>query len=676
MAGSHSRYIPALDGLRAFAVLSVIAYHMGFSWAQGGLLGVTVFFVLSGYLITGLLITEYRTEHSINLPNFWLRRVRRLVPAIIFVILGVALLCTLFNHALLTKMRDDIIPSLFFYSNWWQIFHNVSYFQAIGSPSPLQHFWSLAIEEQFYLIWPVLLLTLFKHGVKSKPLRRGILVLALISVVDMALLYSPTADPSRVYYGTDTRAFSLLIGAWLAFTWPSANLTEESGRKLPKQTRALFNVASIAAFVGLVMMVAFANGYSPFLYRGGILLCSLLTAIVIAAMVHPISLLGKAASAPPLVWIGKRSYGMYLWHYPILLLMTDHNTTADPNPLWLLLELGVIFGISAFSYTFIENPIRHGGLEDWVRSVRSGAINLQQYVSEHMVPAIAGGLVVVVALGGIAFVPPEYGVKGIQELREAEAQEENAQVDAITQAPQVKTYSPVLIGDSVSVHIIPIFHNTFPDGLIDSAVNRQMAAGRSLYDQYRDAGCVGDTVIIALGTNGTVTAAEVDALMADIGPDKQVYFVNTRSPQDWMETTNAQLSASTTRYANAHLVDWYGLSAGHDEWFDGDGTHLNDEGSVAYMQMICNAMGYTAYTPSINDFYTDNGQAHVGMENFVGDTLETTVEADGAAQNTTTEDSSGSDSDSSSASDSSTDSSSASDSSATDNSGSTQNTAS
>jgi peptidoglycan/LPS O-acetylase OafA/YrhL len=597
MPHNRTRYIPALDGLRAFAVLSVIAYHMGFTWAQGGLLGVTVFFVLSGYLITGLLIAEYRRTGRINLPDFWLHRVRRLVPAIVFLILTVAALCTLFDHELLTKMRDDILPSLFFYSNWWQIFHNVSYFQAIGSPSPLQHFWSLGIEEQFYLIWPVLLLFLFKRKTRSKNLRRGILIAAALSALAMAILYSPDVDPSRVYYGTDTRAFSLLIGAWLAFMQSRMAARAEKEHPQPVDMDTVFDCAGAVALAGLIAMAACVNGSSPFLYRGGLVLCSVLTAIVIATFIRPESLLGKAAAAKPLVWVGKRSYGMYLWHYPILLLMTNPNSTSDPSLLWSLLELAIIFGVSAFSYRFIEDPIRHGALETWVHGIRSGEIDLRGYFAQRALPAAGAGLVALIAIGGIALVPPEAGIKDIQSLQQAAADQADNQQDGQSEAgaDQAATvYSVVLIGDSVSVRAIPDFHETFPDGLIDSAVNRQMTEGEQIYDGYRDAGCVGDTVVFALGTNGPVSTTLIDKLMGDIGDAKQVYFINTRSPRDWVEATNAALAYAAQTYANAHVIDWYGYSAGHDDWFDGDGTHLTADAAEIYTDMIRNAIGYTA----------------------------------------------------------------------------------
>ena len=217
MSGTKSRYIPALDGLRAFAVLAVIAYHLGMQWAPGGLLGVTVFFVLSGYLITSLLLIEWDNTETINLPQFWLRRVRRLMPAVVLVIVCTAALCALLDHSLLTKLRDDMWAALLWVTNWWYIFQDASYFDALGAPSPLTHFWSLAIEEQFYLVWPVVLLVAHKTGVKRTTMRNATLIVALLSALEMALLYNPLDDPSRVYYGTDTRAFSLLIGAWLAF---------------------------------------------------------------------------------------------------------------------------------------------------------------------------------------------------------------------------------------------------------------------------------------------------------------------------------------------------------------------------------------------------------------------------------------------------------------------------
>ncbi|MGI6220864.1 MAG: acyltransferase family protein [Coriobacteriales bacterium] len=592
----RGRYIPALDGLRAFAVLAVIFYHMGFTWAQGGLLGVTMFFVLSGFLITGLLLMELRTTHTINLPQFWLRRVRRLVPAIVLVILVVAVLCTIFNHVLLTKMRPDVVPSLFFFSNWWQIFHNVSYFEAMGSPSPLQHFWSLAIEEQYYLIWPPLLLLLVKSRVKKTTVRRGLLVAALVSVLLMAFIYNPDADPSRVYYGTDTRAFSLLIGAWLAFIWPMGQLTEKQAEKVAGKPKWVLEICGTIALIGVLAMCAFANGYSPLLYRGGILLCSALTALTIAAIAHPASLLGRVVGCKPLVWIGKRSYGMYLWHYPILLLMTNPNATDGPNYLWCILELAIIFVVSALSYKFIENPLRHGALGKWVRAVRDGSINVWAFVRGHVIQVVAGVALVLAAVLGLALTPPAQGVQGMDQMQQ-QSEEQQAMLEKLRGLEKSdKVYDVLLIGDSISVRPTPYFQETFPNGLIDAAINRQMSEAQEIFETYDKQGAVGDTVVFAVGTNGPITTELINSLIDAVGSSRQIYFVNLRAPDDFIDANNEVIQQAVDSHDNVHLIDWHSLSAGHEEYFDGDGTHLTEEASAIYIEMIREALGYQTPT--------------------------------------------------------------------------------
>ena len=594
-ARPKSRYIPALDGLRAFAVLAVIAYHMGMPWATGGLLGVTIFFVLSGYLITSLLVIEFQGTGRINLPQFWLRRVRRLVPAIVFVLVSIAVLCTLFNHALLTKLRPDVLPSLFFFNNWWQIFHNVSYFDALGSPSPVTHFWSLAIEEQFYLIWPVLLFILMKLGVKKRFLSVMTLVLALASALEMGILFDPHGDPSRVYYGTDTRAFSLLIGAWLAFVWPSNQLGATDNVKIGTNARRALDGVGILAFIGLCLMVAFADGFSPFLYRGGLVLCSVLTAIVIAVLVHPASILGKFWGLSPFVWIGKRSYGIYLWHYPLLLLIVPQNGLVE-TPWWMLLvALAAIFACSAFSYRFVENPIRHGAIGQLLADIANRRTTLGEWMREHIFPVIASVALVAVAVGGLIFVPDTSALEGGDLLKDESAQVGGPTAGALSgdgqeASEQTAKLDVLMIGDSVSVRAIPYFQEAFPYGAIDSAVNRQLYVGQDIYKSYADQDIVGDVVVFALGTNGVATDEQLDTLIGAVGADKHIWLINTRSTTSWMGETNDTLARAADRYDNVELIDWYNLSAGHGDWFDGDGTHLSEAGAQAYVDMVKNAV--------------------------------------------------------------------------------------
>ena len=585
-----SRYIPALDGLRALAVLGVIAYHMGMAWAPGGLLGVTVFFVLSGYLITSLLLIEWDNTGTINLPQFWLRRIKRLFPAIAFVIICVAALTTIFDHSLLTKLREDMWAALCWVTNWWYILRDVSYFDALGAPSPVTHFWSLAIEEQFYVVWPVVLILAHKFGVKRSHMRNATLVLVLASALEMALLFNPDADPSRVYYGTDTRAFSLLIGAWLAFVWPSNQLGANNEVQLDRNVRIALDAVGGIALIGLIAMMGCIEGTSAIMYRGGILLASIITMVIIAVIVHPSSILGKVFSAKPLVWIGLRSYGIYLWHYPLLLLMNPRSNIAG-TPWWMyLVELAVMFACAAFSYKFVEDPIRHGSIGTFVSRVRSGEVYLADWLRDHAIPTAAAAAVTLVCVGGLIFVPNTSALEGGDLLKD-----ESAHVAGVPAANDAATAEKakldvLMIGDSVSVRAIPNFTETFPYGAIDAAVNRQLTVGEDVYRSYAEQGIVGDIVVFALGTNGQVTDEQLDDLLGEVGTDKHVFFVNTRSPQTWMAETNAALERAADRYGNVQVIDWYSASAPHGDWFDGDGTHLSQDGAQAYIDLVHDAI--------------------------------------------------------------------------------------
>jgi len=343
-------------------VLAVIAFHLQFGWAPGGLLGVQVFFVLSGYLITDLLVAEYVRHRGIGLRNFWIRRARRLLPALfvmLFVTVGWA---TLFDRSQLTTLRSDLPAGIFYVSNWWYIFHHVSYFARFGPPSPLGHLWSLAIEEQFYLVWPLLILAGFRWLHTRRALILVTLAAASASALEMAVLFSPGADPNRVYFGTDTRAFALLIGAalalWLPRNRPFAPVTPNARRVL--------NLVGGAALVGIFALFWQTTQYQSFLYQGGMVLLALLTALVIGVTIHPGSQLRIVLGWGPLRWVGERSYAIYLWHYPVIVLTTPLN--AAPNLLRATLQIAATLVIAALSWRYVEQPVRHGALgRQWER---------------------------------------------------------------------------------------------------------------------------------------------------------------------------------------------------------------------------------------------------------------------------------------------------------------------
>ena len=632
-ARPKSRYIPALDGLRTLAVVAVVLYHLNLTWAQGGLLGVTVFFVLSGYLITRLLINEVSKTGRIDLKSFWIRRIRRLFPAVVTVVVVTCALCTIFNHVMLTKMRPDILPSLLFFNNWWQIAQDVSYFNALGDPSPLTHFWSLAIEEQFYLVWPPLLLAMVSMHMSKPNTRRVVLGLAAISAIAMMLLYNPAADPSRVYYGTDTRVFSLLLGAWMAFipdrdlaparlvhhlgldrlagsgkrgkgnvhehgkdNGSAANASQAPSGALARfwSSPASIDLLGIVGLVGLAAMVAFTNGYTAFQYRGGTLLCSILTLMVIAACVQPQGLVARALAAEPLVWIGKRSYSIYLWHYPLLLLM---NPVANINdtPWWhYILQVLLVVAVAECSYRFIEEPFRKGAFGRTVSEFRDGTTTPADWVRAHIPACAVCAVVLVVALGGLVFVPDTSALSGEgaevlnKEAKNAKPQDQKAadDTDKDDDGFPDRAYDLLMIGDSVSLRAVDAFDGVFPHSHIDAEKGRQFDVGRETFEGYIQQNLAGKIVVFALGTNGLVTDAQIDAIMADAGDQRIVVFVNTRSPQPWVGATNQAIANAATRYKNVRVIDWFGYSANRNDLFDGDGTHLSNAGVTEYLKLI------------------------------------------------------------------------------------------
>ena len=628
-ARPKSRYIPALDGLRTLAVVAVVLYHLNLTWAQGGLLGVTIFFVLSGYLITRLLINEIAKTGRIDLKSFWIRRIRRLFPAVVTVVVVTCALCTVFNHVMLTKMRPDILPSLLFFNNWWQILHNVSYFNALGDPSPLTHFWSLAIEEQFYLVWPPLLLAMVSMHMSKPNTRRVVLGLAVVSAIAMMVLYNPAADPSRVYYGTDTRVFSLLLGAWMAFI-PDRDLaparlvrhlgldrlastgkhdkaksdTAEATPTKPSElarfwsTPASIDLLGVVGMAGLAAMVALTNGYTAFQYRGGTLLCSILTLMVIAACVQPQGLVARALAVEPLVWVGKRSYSIYLWHYPLLLLM---NPVANINdtPWWHhILQVLLVLAAAECSYRFIEEPFRKGAFGRTVSEFRDGTTTPTDWVRAHIPACAVCAVVLAVALGGLVFVPDTSALSGEgaevlnKEAKNAKPQDQQAADDTDKDDDGFPdgAYDMLMIGDSVSLRAVDAFDGVFPHSHIDAEKGRQFDVGRTTFEGYIQQNLAGRIVVFALGTNGLVTDDQIDAIMADAGSKRIVVFVNTRSPQPWVGPTNQAIANAATRYKNVRVVDWYGYSANRNELFDGDGTHLSTTGVTEYLKLIHDAV--------------------------------------------------------------------------------------
>jgi peptidoglycan/LPS O-acetylase OafA/YrhL/lysophospholipase L1-like esterase len=396
--GHSQRYMPGLDGLRAIAVLAVIAYHLNPAWAPGGLLGVGVFFTLSGYLITDLLLGQREATGRLQLGDFWLRRARRLLPALFLMLAVVVAWVTLLDRSLLPGLRGDVLAAVGYVSNWWNIVREASYFARFGPPPPLDHLWSLAVEEQFYLIWPWLLWLGLRYVPGRYTLAGLTLAGATLSAFAMALIYQPGVDPTRVYEGTDTRAFGLLIGAALAMVWPSRELRAD---RTNHRSRLLIDGAAVVGLVVIGILIWRTSEYSPFLYNGGIVLLSVATALVLTALVHPASWLGVAVGWTPLRWLGVRSYGIYLWHYPIIVLTAPGPQQRASFSLEALQVVATIV-VAALSWRYFEEPIRRGAIGRIWTHTRSRFTRRRDAPRGSYLPRFITGMVTVVAVAVLA----------------------------------------------------------------------------------------------------------------------------------------------------------------------------------------------------------------------------------------------------------------------------------
>lgn len=612
--GKKRRYITGLDGIRAIAVIMVLAYHLKLALFKSGFLGVTVFFVLSGYLITGILISEVEEEGTIDLKNFWLRRIRRLVPAVMSMAVVIIFVSAVVNRIIFTKGCKDFLASVLGFNNWWQIFNKVSYFEAAGVPSPFTHCWSLAIETQFYLIYPLILLGIYKL-VKSRGegrAKRGLLfagvtlLLALISVILMIVLFDPQQDASRVYYGTDTRAFSLLFGALLAILWEY--------RMVPRRLSASVNmVLGSVSFAVLLVMTIAINGSSNFWYRGGQFLGTILTVLMVYAVSGRKTWLSRFLSNPVLKWIGDRSYSIYLWHYPIILLISKGIKASW----WItLIEIVLSVVLAELSYRFIETPIRHGIIGEYLNILRSRPKSRQEkkrqiQVARRSLKVMAGTFVLTVSLIlCMVFVPKKNALDTLQK-RETKAKETGKMTEEqlakqkangsesddtictadLTDDEILEGLNLLLVGDSIAVDVTDDFYEMFPNSVSDTKIGRITSLGKQVLDSYIDEKkWEGEGVIFASLSNSPING-ELEAIREKIGKDMPLFLTTVRIPHDtFEEESNSKIKKFVEENDHTYLIDWYAASEGHDEYFDADDTHLLSAGAKAYAKCIKEAV--------------------------------------------------------------------------------------
>jgi peptidoglycan/LPS O-acetylase OafA/YrhL len=567
-------YVPALDGIRALAVAGVLLYHAGVAWLPGGFLGVDVFFVLSGFLITSLLLAERGATGRIDLPRFWIRRARRLLPAA-FLVIGVSVIAAaLLAPGDLARTRADALASLVYANNWHQLLGDHSYFAAFERPSLLLHLWSLAVEEQFYLLWPLAL-----GACLSRIGRRGAawvtLAAALASAVLMATLFEPGGDPSRVHFGTDTHASGLLAGALLAFARPLGRL------RLPRRRSALV-VVDAGGIVALAVLLLAMTGWTDYdagVYRGGLALIAVAATVLIVAAVHPASRVARALAAAPLVWIGVRSYGIYLWHWPVIALTRPGVDVHGPRPVIVLGQVALTVTLAAASYRWVERPLRTGAGQ---RALRGW---LDRRPPRRRLAIVGSTLAVALAcLAWVGLSDPRV-VRATPVLERASTVAEQAPERAAA-SDRRRQGRPLAVGASVMLAARPELERRV---VVDAAIGRQLPDILARLRRYRVAGTLPDRVVVQIGENGPVTRADIEGLRRTLRDVRRVVLVNVRVPRNWDGAVNAALADAVADWPAARLADWYAASARAGLLYP-DGTHPTRAGQRVYARLVERAL--------------------------------------------------------------------------------------
>jgi peptidoglycan/LPS O-acetylase OafA/YrhL len=596
-------HMPGLDGVRAIAVLGVLVFHANPSWLPGGFLGVDVFFGLSGFLITSLLLAELDASGRLRFGRFYLRRARRLLPALFVVLIATSILAITVAQDAAARVKEDVLASTFYVTNWWYVVHGTSYFEATGRPPLLQHLWSLSVEEQFYLIWPLLMFGLWKIG-GTRGVRYGALGGAVVSTILMTWVSvaqgMPTfADTSRIYFGTDTHCMTLLVGAVLATLWRPGTVIA----RLTPRGRTTTAWLGAASLVLLLLVFWFVGPMSVALYRGGFLVVGLITAGVVAAAAVSGTAFSRALATQPWRWIGERSYGIYLWHWPIFMVLRPGiDLDADGWPVQVL-RFALTFAAAELSYRFVEMPIRHGALgRAWARWRETGRqghalrAGIAGVTAAAVVIALAVGLTnakeptLADELGGITSVgdtiTPSPSTSGGHAKPSASPSGSTKptkpakppSAPPVLSATADATNLPIMaVGDSVMLAANSGLKKQFPGILVDAHVSRSPADIFLRIKQRAAAGGLRPVVIIGAGTNGPIQQPDLIAILKYLKDRSVVVLVTCRADRGWIAQSNAAIAAAYQQFGpgkgNVRIADWQSFSEGHRDWFYSDGIH-------------------------------------------------------------------------------------------------------
>ena len=570
------RYIPAIDGLRAVAVIAVMLYHLNLGWIPGGFLGVDLFFVISGYVITRLLLDSIQLRGGLDLRGFYLGRFRRLFPPLLFLVVSTLLFVGIWAPETIKRFLTDLIFVFTGTINWWLVYRHQDYFEAIGRPPLLQHTWSLAVETQFYILWPLILYFIFKKFSRSA-IPKVALIIAAASGLALFLWsvkadYSNQSQLSHIYFGTDTHSIGLFLGSALAVSWIPQNLTTN----IAKGAQNFIDGIGLFGLFGLLTCFLFIHETDTTLYQLAFPLAGVFGCALILSLVHPASRVAPIVAYPALVWIGRRSYAIYLWHW--IIFQVTRPTTDLVGADWALfsLRLLIVFALADISYRWVELPARNGTIENWF-------IGLKYRTKAAQVRAKTSLMVVVLTLISAITVISTGAIQKGEAINSTVAKnliaaQEDVSVGADTSGLWVA-------GDSVILGIRYTLAEQQKIAKINARVGRQATELLSVLKSDLKT-MAKNPVLIDLGNNNILTESEITAIFDVLQNQPRVVVVNTAVPRVWRDQNNDLLAQVAARYSNVKVIDWRRISQGHPEYFGPDGVHLLPEGVNAYVAAI------------------------------------------------------------------------------------------
>ena len=569
------QYIPAIDGLRALAVIAVMFYHLGFSWIPGGFLGVDLFFVISGYVITRMLLDSIAQSGGLDLRGFYLARLRRLLPALLFMFTTTIIAVGIWAPDTIKRLLVDTPFALTGTINWWLVANEQDYFESIGRPPLLQHTWSLAVEAQFYLVWPLILyFILKKFGKKHIPVAALFIAAAsgiALLLVSFSIDAANASKVSHVYFGTDTHSIGLFLGAALAVSWIPQNFRVELSRK----GQNFIDGIGVFGFIGILATFLLIDASNPAMYKIAFPLAGIFGAAIIASIVHPASRFAPVLQNKVLLWIGERSYAIYLWHWVIF--QVTRPTVDLAGQAWALysLRILIVFALADISLRYVELPIRRGVIQYWIK----GRKYRTKKERNRQTSLLSTATVIVVIIAAVI------SVRAISIANDARvALEKSLTVDTSTAVPTEKDGLWVT-GDSVILGIRSVLEENQPISLVNARIGRQAPELLEVLIQDQPQ-ALDAPVIFNLGNNNALSREQVEQIFEAIKGQPQIIVVNTAVPRPWRDGNNQIINEVAAKYPQADVIDWNAISNGRPEYFAPDGVHLVPAGVNAYVSAI------------------------------------------------------------------------------------------